>query len=88
MNKNVWFSVDVDAMAEAAGHKAIPILIDLLDCSHKSQLPIGGQTRISPPNNHLNYIFTWYSLTIALAYMTRQIFLRKPPTPPRVIIKR
>lgn len=34
--------------------------------------PIGGQTTYWMPNNHLSYIFTWYSLTAALL-----VFLKK-----------
>ncbi len=29
-------------------------------------LPEGGQTRLSIPNNHLQYVITWYGLAGAL----------------------
>ena len=28
--------------------------------------PIGGQTRIDLPNDHLQYAITWYALAVAL----------------------
>jgi surfeit locus 1 family protein len=30
-------------------------------------LPIGGQTQLDLPNDHLQYAITWYSLALALA---------------------
>ncbi len=34
------------------------------------EYPIGGITKITIPNNHLNYAVTWFSLSAALTAMT------------------
>jgi len=61
-----WYWVDVAAMARAAGVTALPILIEAGDAGNPGGLPIGGQTRVDIPNNHLQYALTWYSLAVIL----------------------
>ena len=65
--KNVWFWVDLRAMARAAGVTAEPVLVqaDLSDIP--GGLPKGGQLLVELPNNHLSYIVTWYSAAVAIA---------------------
>ncbi|XP_071948161.1 surfeit locus protein 1-like isoform X2 [Antedon mediterranea] len=63
VKNNRWHFRDHQAMAVYS--EASPILIDNdLDSSIPGG-PIGGQTRVTLRNEHLNYIITWYSLSIA-----------------------
>jgi surfeit locus 1 family protein len=41
-------------------------------------LPIGGQTRIDLPNDHLQYAITWFCLAGALIVIY-VIYHRRPP---------
>jgi len=77
-----WYWPEAPAMAEAAdlGPMA-PALIELgRNQAAPDALPIGGQTIISLPNNHLHYALTWYALAAALlaTYILSQL---RPPTP-------
>lgn len=67
-DKNFWFFVDVPAMAEHAGlAKVRPYFVEAGPAANPGGLPIGGQSHIELPNNHLSYAITWYSLSLALA---------------------
>jgi surfeit locus 1 family protein len=65
--KNVWFYLSPAEMAAASG---LPLRTDLyLDAGKEpvpGGFPIGGQTRIDLPNDHLQYAITWALLAIAL----------------------
>jgi surfeit locus 1 family protein len=66
--KNVWFYIDPTQMASAAG---VPARTDLYLDAEKTDIPgnypLGGQTRIELPNDHLQYAITWALLALALA---------------------
>ena len=62
---NLWFWVDVAAMAEAAAVGPVPELILEADAAGDA-LPIGGQTRFDIPNNHLQYAITWFAFAVIL----------------------
>ena len=66
--KNIWFYLSPAEMAQAA---SIPARTDLyLDAdltSNPGGFPIGGQTRINLPNDHLQYAITWALLALSLA---------------------
>lgn len=53
-----------------------------LDANYNSSVPggpIGGQTRITLRNDHLSYLVTWYSLSLATGFLWyRNILKRKP----------
>jgi surfeit locus 1 family protein len=72
---NHWSHRDVDAMAATAGTE--PILLDADSTTTVHGGPIGGQTRISLRNDHLQYVFTWYALSLATAYMFYLLWKRK-----------
>lgn len=55
---------------------AVPIYLDATNDMDVNGGPIGGQTRISLRNEHLSYIFTWYSLTGLTSYMWYMQFLK------------
>jgi surfeit locus 1 family protein len=64
---NYWFWVDIPAMSAAAGldHVA-PYYIDADATPNPGGWPKGGVTRLTLPNNHLQYAITWFSLAVAL----------------------
>ncbi|MEJ0072049.1 MAG: SURF1 family protein [Pseudomonadota bacterium] len=66
---NVWFYPNVAQMAAAAGLAADvrPVFIEAGPAPNPGGLPIGGQTEVNLPNDHLQYAITWYSLAVALA---------------------
>jgi surfeit locus 1 family protein len=67
---NVWFTRDPAAIAEARGLPGAllaPYYIDArFDPSLPGGLPQGGETVVSFPNNHLQYVITWFGLALAL----------------------
>ena len=66
--KNVWFTPDLSQMAEWEGLSRVrPVFVEAGPAPNPGGLPIGGQTRIDLPNDHLQYAITWYSLALALA---------------------
>ncbi|XP_064091211.1 surfeit locus protein 1-like [Macrobrachium nipponense] len=66
---------DVERMSQMTGTS--PICVDAVDTFPGG--PQGGQTRVTLRNEHLSYMFTWYSLSIATAYMWYHRFLRGKP---------
>ncbi|GFZ83385.1 SURF1-like protein [Elstera cyanobacteriorum] len=70
--KNMWFTPDPAALAQAAGlSNALPFTLDLLPAPGPQQgWPRAGQTRLDLPNNHLQYALTWYSLAGVLIVVT------------------
>jgi len=66
--KNYWFYVDIPAMAAAARlERVLPYYLDADATPVPGGLPVGGQTRLDLPNDHLQYAITWYALAGALA---------------------
>lgn len=70
-DKNVWFHVDVPLMRHLAGAPADPKLdaffLDADAAPNPGGVPIGGQTHLDIPNDHLQYAITWFLLALALA---------------------
>jgi len=61
-----WFTRDPAAIAAALKvDRAAPFTIDA-DAGGTGELPQGGETVLSFPNNHLGYAFTWFGLALAL----------------------
>ncbi|XP_059850222.1 surfeit locus protein 1 [Hypanus sabinus] len=77
VERNCWHYRDVEAMAQIANTE--PILIDADFDSTVPGGPVGGQTRVTLRNEHLQYILTWYGLCGATSYMWFQKFIRKIP---------
>jgi len=44
----------------------VQFFIDLDDAPNEGGFPIGGVTRIDLPNNHLQYMVTWYGIALTL----------------------
>jgi len=65
--RNYWFYVDPPAMAKAAHLDGVlPFYIDADAAPNPGGLPVGGQTRLDLPNDHLQYAITWYALAAGL----------------------
>jgi surfeit locus 1 family protein len=66
---NVWFYVDVPAMAKWAGLSDVhgTYYIEAGPAPSPGGLPIGGQSHTDLPNNHLQYAITWYSFAVSLS---------------------
>jgi surfeit locus 1 family protein len=69
-DKNVWFHVDVPLMRKLAGGAPDPVLdrffLEADATPNPGGLPIGGQTQLDIPNDHLQYAITWFLLALAL----------------------
>jgi surfeit locus 1 family protein len=64
---DLWFWVDLPAMARAAGISgAVAFYIDADTTPNPGGWPKGGITRLELPNDHLQYAITWFCLAIAL----------------------
>lgn len=65
---NLWFWPDLAAMG-AVLDQPVPgfMIYQDRDPADPDAYPIGGQTRIDIPNNHLEYALTWYGFALALA---------------------
>jgi surfeit locus 1 family protein len=68
--KNFWFWNDLAAMGAYAGVPAdrlVPVYLEAGPAANPGGVPIGGQTKVNLPNDHLQYAITWYLLAMALA---------------------
>lgn len=66
-DQNQWYWADLPAMAAHAGlGQVAPLLLEAGPAENPGGLPIGAQTFINLPNNHLQYAITWYSLAAVL----------------------
>jgi len=64
---NVWYWIDFPAMAQAADlPDFLPYVLDIEASPAEGSYPIGGQTRVTLPNNHFVYAITWFGLAFAL----------------------
>lgn len=61
-----WFWKDLPAMAGVAGRNVKPWIIED-DGKEGQTLPVAGIHNTAFHNNHVTYIATWYSLTLALS---------------------
>ncbi len=70
LEKNVFHWKSITQMFGRAYDKTnvsrIPFFIDAGDETNPGGLPVGGVTRISFPNSHLQYAVTWFGLALAL----------------------
>ena len=69
-DKNVWFQADVPLMRKMAGAAPDPKLdtffLEADATPNPGGVPVGGQTRLEIPNDHLQYAITWFLLALAL----------------------
>ncbi|MEP3244395.1 MAG: SURF1 family protein [Sneathiella sp.] len=64
--QNVWLYGDLGQMAARLKLDVAPVFVELDDLAVPGGWPKGGQTRVSVPNNHLEYFFTWLGLAFAM----------------------
>jgi surfeit locus 1 family protein len=68
--ENRWFWRDLGAMAKsmfpAGTHEVAPIILEAEWSDVPGGWPLGGQTKLDLPNNHLQYALTWFLLALCL----------------------
>lgn len=77
---NIFYWKDLATMAGSVGLSAdtlLPFFIDADATPNPGGLPVGGVTRISFPNDHLQYALTWYGLAAVLAVGVIILFVRR-----------
>ncbi|KAK7537247.1 COX1 assembly protein-like protein Shy1 [Phyllosticta citribraziliensis] len=82
-DRGEWYFADVEQMARAAGTQPVwieetlrPDYLVAMDRAEKG-VPIGRPAEVNVRNNHLQYIFTWYSLSLATSIMLWMV-IKKP----------
>ena len=76
---NTWFLIDIPAMAAYAGlERVLPFVVEAGPAENPGGLPIGGQTKSTLPNDHLQYAITWFSLALALIVIYIVYSTRRP----------
>lgn len=81
--KNVWFYVDVPEMKKASGVATeIDYWFEADGTPNPGGFPIGGQTRISFPNDHLQYAVTWFifAITLTVIFLVYSYRRREKPS--------
>ena len=66
LGTRLWFVKDVPGIAKAMGVQAPPYLIEADATPNPGGWPLGGQTVVDFPNDHLQYAITWFGLALAL----------------------
>ncbi len=79
--KNVWLWTDIPAMAQHLGRPLQPVVVEAVATPNPGGFPIGGQTRITLPNDHLQYALTWYLIAAGLIAIYVVYHRRKPEQP-------
>jgi len=69
MAKNIWFARDVPKMATALGTGKIMVVARMISPAPKGILPWPVSAE-GIPNNHLQYVITWFSLAVLWLGMT------------------
>jgi len=68
--RNFWFHVDVPLMRRMAGGMPDPRLdsffVEADATPNPGGVPVGGQTRLDIPNDHLQYAITWFLIALAM----------------------
>uniref|UniRef100_A0A8C7NHL0 SURF1-like protein n=1 Tax=Oncorhynchus mykiss TaxID=8022 RepID=A0A8C7NHL0_ONCMY len=75
VDRNRWHYRDLETMARVTGAEQIFIDADLASTIPGG--PIGGQTRVTLRNEHMQYIMTWYGLCAATSYMWYAKFIKR-----------
>eukprot|EP01118_Nematostelium_gracile_P020059 TRINITY_DN9609_c0_g1_i1.p1 TRINITY_DN9609_c0_g1~~TRINITY_DN9609_c0_g1_i1.p1 ORF type:complete len:248 (-),score=42.50 TRINITY_DN9609_c0_g1_i1:35-778(-) len=71
--RDQWFWTDIDQMA--LSRSTLPVMIDVTEQTLKGQYPYSEP--LQPlPNNHLNYLLTWYTLGFALSGLSWKFLKR------------
>jgi surfeit locus 1 family protein len=66
-SRHVWYARDLAGIAAEDGVTlAAPVVIEADSRPNPGGWPIGGQTVVDFPNNHLSYAITWFGLAAGL----------------------
>ena len=77
--KNIYYWKDLTAMTSRAGlepAQVLPFFVDANAAPNPGGWPKGGVTLIDLPNNHLQYVITWYGLALALVIVVGFAYVR------------
>ena len=77
--KNIYYWKDLTAMISRAGlqpAQVMPFFVDANAAPNPGGWPKGGVTLIDLPNNHLQYVITWYGLALALVIVVGFAYVR------------
>jgi surfeit locus 1 family protein len=66
---NIWFARDVPLMAEALGTEPVMLVVEAVSPAGP-EAPVPVPVSVNIPNNHLEYVVTWYGLALVWAGMT------------------
>jgi surfeit locus 1 family protein len=66
LKTRLWFVKDVAAIAAAVGVTTPPVIVEADGTPNPGGWPLGGQTNVDIPNDHLQYAITWFGLALAL----------------------
>ncbi|PYI02166.1 SURF1-domain-containing protein, partial [Aspergillus sclerotiicarbonarius CBS 121057] len=79
-----FYFPDIEQMADLTGSQAVwieetmvPDLVEAYDREAKG-IPIGRAAEVNLKNNHSQYIFTWYGLSLATSIMLWMIIRKRP----------
>ena len=64
INKNIWFSVNLEDVQKITGKKFNEFIVYLDDKNINTPKP--KKITVDLPNNHLKYALTWYSISISI----------------------
>jgi surfeit locus 1 family protein len=65
--RNEWFVRNLGDMMRARGlARVAPFYVDADATPNAGGWPLGGQTRLTLPNDHLQYALTWFGLALTL----------------------
>lgn len=66
-DNNMWFYGDVDGMASTMGINGyFPMFLYADKIDSDNRFPVAGRTEFNIVNNHLDYVLTWYGLSLVL----------------------
>ena len=66
INKNIWFSVNLEDVQKITGKKFNEFIVYLDDKNINAPKP--KKITVDLPNNHLKYAITWYSISISILF--------------------
>ncbi|WP_244622951.1 SURF1 family protein [Microvirga brassicacearum] len=86
--RKTWFARDPQAIGRANGlDRVAPFYIEADAAPNAGGWPKGGQTRLSLPNNHLQYAFTWFGIALTLLGVFGAFAWRKLKSPASLELK-
>jgi len=78
---NIFYWKDLRAMAASAGlpadAKVLGVFVDAGPAPNPGGLPVGGVTIVDMPNNHLQYVVTWFGLAAVLVVIVGVMTARR-----------